>query len=107
MIQEKTRLFVSQYCSEVSELLGDRLDSIYLFGSSARGESEQSSDIDLAFVIRGEFDYGPMIDLTSESTARSSLANDAVISRVFVSERDFLSSNLPFYRNLRREGIRL
>jgi len=107
VIQDRAESYIHRYCDEIRELLGDRLTSIYLYGSAARDEAREESDIDLAFVIRGDFSRGSLIELTSELTSRTSLDNDVVISRAFVSDQEFLSSELPFYRNLRKEGIPL
>ncbi len=105
MDQEKAREIVREYREGLKEIFGDQLQSVILYGSRARGEDRQDSDIDLLCVLRGSFDYGEAIRRSSELTAGISLDRDVVLSRVFVSERDFSSRNLPFFMNVRREGV--
>ena len=44
------------------DLYGDRLVSVILYGSYARGEATEDSDIDVAVVLKGEFAPGREID---------------------------------------------
>ena len=37
----------------LKEFLGDRLTGLYIFGSKARGDDEESSDIDVAIIVGG------------------------------------------------------
>jgi predicted nucleotidyltransferase len=90
---------------EMSQVLGDRLDAIILFGSQARGDAQDGSDIDVLIVVRGEFDYGDLIRRTSASIAALCLENDVVISRAFVSKDQFEREHSPFLLNVRREGV--
>jgi predicted nucleotidyltransferase len=90
---------------ELALTLGDRLDTIILFGSRARGEARPDSDIDLLVVVHGEFDYSDLLQRTSPGLAALSLQNDVVISRVFVSREQYNHASTPFLLNVRREGV--
>ncbi len=90
---------------ELAPLLGDRLDRIVLYGSHARGEAQPGSDIDVLVVLRGDFDYGDLIRLTSSVVSRLSLEYDVVISRAFVTPERYEKEQSPFLLNVRREGI--
>ena len=96
-----------EYQLRLVELLGDKLDSIVLYGSQARGDATEGSDIDVLCVMKEPFDYAEMLDLTSKASAELSLKYDVVLSTTFVTRRDFESRNIPFLMNVRREGIRL
>jgi len=86
-------------------ILGDALHSVVLYGSQARGDAQKRSDIDVLCIMREPFDYGDLIERTSELTARLSLKHDVVISRAFVSIEDYESTRSPFIMNVRKEGI--
>jgi uncharacterized protein len=93
------------YREGLAELFGGELDAVLLYGSQARGEAGEDSDIDVLCVMRGAFDYGEMIARTSELTARLSLGYGVVLSRAFVTREDFATRQLPFLMNVRREGV--
>lgn len=78
-----------------------------LFGSQARGEAEDASDIDVLVVLIGRVNPADEVSKSSEIVADISLRNDVVISCVFIDEESFLHRNGPLLRNVRREGIRV
>jgi len=92
---------------ELSRILGDHLESVYLFGSRARGDARSDSDIDVLVVVRGDFDYGDLIRRTSFIVSALSLQHDVVISRAFVSKEQFAREQSPFLLNVRREGVKV
>lgn len=89
----------------LSEILGDRLEAVYLYGSRARHDAERESDIDILIVIRGEFDYFELSGITSDLTWKLSLENDVVISRIFISRDKFEQADSPFLHNISREAV--
>jgi predicted nucleotidyltransferase len=89
----------------LSEILKDRLEGIYLYGSQARGEARVGSDIDVIIVLERDFEYGEMLDQTIDLVADLSLEFDVVISRTFVSKERFQNEMSPFYMNVRREAV--
>ncbi|MBS3933552.1 MAG: nucleotidyltransferase domain-containing protein [Truepera sp.] len=98
---------LAEYRARLATLLGDNLESVVLYGSRARGDAEEGSDIDVLCVMRRPFDYGEMIERTSEATAEISLKYDVVISRAFVTRDDYRFRKTPFLTNVRREGVAL
>ena len=90
----------------LAEILGERLEAVYLYGSHARGEAWAGSDIDVLILIRGEFYFFDLMDATSDLAWKLSLDNDVVISRVFMSKEKYKNGQTPFIMNLQREAIR-
>lgn len=96
---------LATYRVRLVALLGDHLESMVLYGSQARGDAEEGSDIDVLCVLKGPFDYGDMIQRTSEVTAETSLEYEVVLSRTFVTRDEYISKKTPFLMSVRREGV--
>lgn len=47
------RLLVERFVERLQESLGDDLDAIWLYGSKARGDASEESDVDLLVLARG------------------------------------------------------
>lgn len=87
------------------DMFSDNILKIILYGSVARNENTDESDIDIAIIIRNEMD-----DATKERFIRWSAELDLRYDRVF-SIIDIQEENmekwgkvLPFYQNVQKEG---
>jgi predicted nucleotidyltransferase len=108
MTQSLLEMILSEYRRGLAAILGDRLEAVILYGSQARGDARGAdSDIDVLCVMRGPFDYDQVMDRTAELTARLSLEHDTVWSIVFTTRGKYETSGLPFYMNVRKEGVLL
>ena len=103
--QKKVSEIIKKYHEKIIDIFKDQLENMILYGSFARDEAYEGSDIDILVILRPPFDYANAMRKTSELTANMSIQYDVVISRVFVSNSDFKERNLPFFMNVRREGI--
>ncbi|MEW5938146.1 MAG: nucleotidyltransferase domain-containing protein [Chloroflexota bacterium] len=90
----------------LTEIYGDRLKAVILFGSFARGEGRlPDSDIDVLIVLKGEFNSREMDKLSADFIADLSLEHDVLISTKLASETKYAESQWPLYINVRREGV--
>ena len=104
-MSEKVKTILAQLRRRFERLYGDRLVRIILFGSQARGDSEDGSDIDVLVVLAGPVAPCEEISRTIDDVADLSLQNDVVIACVFMDEDRFLHRNGPLLRNVRKEGV--
>lgn len=105
METEKLQIVMNKLKTRLSEILKDRLETVYLYGSQAREEAQTGSDIDVIILLKEDFDYGEMLDQTIDLVADLSLEYDVVISRVFTSSERYKNEMSPFYMNVRREAV--
>ncbi len=90
---------------DLSDFYKENLESLILYGSQARGDAKEFSDIDLLTILRTEINPYKEIDKTGDIIAKYSLENDVVISCHFISSAKFHQQNTPFLANVKREGI--
>lgn len=106
-LNPKLAEIIEEYRKKLADILGDDLESVVVYGSQARGEAIEASDIDVLCIMRRSFDYSDLIRRTSEATAAISLQHDVVLSRAFVMRIDYEKRSSPFLMNVRREQIAL
>ncbi len=86
-------------------LYGPRLRNVILFGSYARGDAEDGSDIDLVVVLDDFQDAEAENARISPIASELSLNHDVLISCMIYSESEFRRWNTPLLLNVRREGV--
>jgi predicted nucleotidyltransferase len=92
----------------VKKLLGDKLKRVILYGSYARGDYDDESDIDFAafanvtLIQINEYD-----DELADVCLELSLKYNVVVSIMIISEDNFNGYReiLPYYSNIVKEGI--
>lgn len=84
---------------------GPRLKGLYLYGSYARGEQQEYSDIDVLIVLDVISHYAAEVDLTGYLLSPLSLKYDAALSRVFVAEQEWKTRSTSFLDNVREDAI--
>jgi predicted nucleotidyltransferase len=98
---------VREFRSELTRLYGPRLREIVLYGSWARGEATEDSDIDLAVVLAGRVRPGREIDHMADAATNAGLKHNVLLSIYPVSQHKYRLHRGPLLSNLRREGIPL
>ena len=99
------KTIVAELRGRLQVLYGDRLAKVVVFGSHARNEATENSDIDVMVVLNGEISPSQEIARTIDDVADISLTNDVVLSCVFMTEIRYELEQCPLLLNVRREGL--
>lgn len=92
--------------SQINTLYQNRLYNLVLFGSQARNEAVEGSDIDVLIVLKDEnVNAVKELRIITDLITSLSLEFNEVISCVFVSEKRYLNEKSPLLLNVRKEGI--
>ena len=89
---------------------GDDIEAIYLYGSYARGDFDEDSDIDFAAIVKGDtVDIGKKRDQVWNDTVRMDLELNVVSSPMVVSSKIFeeYKHDAGYYGSIFKEGKRL
>lgn len=89
----------------LERLYGSRLQDLVLFGSFARGQEREGSDLDVAMIL-DDFDRPwPEIERTGPEVSRLSLQYGLTISLIPVRSKDWAGRDTPLLLALRAEGV--
>lgn len=104
--QEKNGL--ERFKGALQRLLGDNLLSLRLFGSRARGEGTDESDLDVLVIVTKK-DRALCRRIVEESL-EVDLACDVNLAPTILTANEYRQNQdygTPFYRNVEREGVSL
>ena len=93
---------INEFVNSLKSKNGNKIKKIILFGSYARGDYGEESDIDILIVGDVDFDY--VIDLCTKILLKYGIVINAIIE----SEEEFNKRiNWSFHKNVLDEGIML
>ncbi len=86
-------------------LYGERYRGLVLYGSYARGEADEGSDVDVLLLLEGAVNPSRELRRVEPIVWPLSLELEIVVSLLPVSLAYYRDSMEPFMRNVRREGM--
>ena len=99
---------IDKFVEECSNILGDRLKKIILYGSYARGDYNKSSDIDILVLT----DYNPsqfysVLKELSSMTYDIELDYNVILIPLINNIKTYNEEmdTIPFYANIQKEGV--
>ena len=101
---------MQEFAKSVRKMLGNSLDSVIVYGSYARGDYSELSDIDVMLLVSlGEEEIKKISDQISDLAFDFMMKYGVDISPVITNTDHFnyWVDNLSYYRNVRDEGVRL
>jgi predicted nucleotidyltransferase len=99
-----------QIAHEARLLLGDKLDRVLLYGSYARGDFDEESDIDIMILADIPASETWQVNMQINTLAcRLGLENDVVVAPYVTDSATFYKflKAMTFYENVMRDGVLL
>lgn len=90
------------------DIYGQAIKTIVMYGSFARGDFDNESDIDFAAIVEGKRQaLQKQLEKVWDKASDIGLEYDAVVSPVVIPYEEFIKykDKLPYYRNIDKEGI--
>jgi len=103
--REDALRLVGEFRQGLEVIYGHRLRGVYLFGSYARGEADEDSDVDVAVVLEGPVHGWTEGKRTIELVGDLSLRECCVIVPFFLSEQEHCTTPYAVHRSIVREGV--
>lgn len=92
------------------EVYGSNIKDIILYGSYARGDFSEESDVDVVAVVHGtRIELQDKLKIVWESAAEIGLENDVILSPAVIPYDEFFryKNTLPYYKNIAEEGKKI
>ena len=99
---------IQRFVKEVQQLFGDRLKKIILYGSYARGDYNNQSDIDIMILTDLSFkEIEEYRDKISDIAYDIELDTGIILSPIIKNIEKYNSriNFVPFYKNVQKEGV--
>lgn len=107
-LREYEKAAIASFCHRLDDFLGDDLCQLWLFGSKARGDFDEDSDLDLLIVLHGL--NSERRGIIRRLAARASLEYDTLINTHLYEEarwQAIVACQDTLWREVQRDGVPL
>ena len=107
-MDKKVEKIINDFSNDTKNILKENLIAEYLFGSTARSENTDFSDIDILIIVK-QFDYKTreiLSSLASEYSINYGLCISPILKDKNIWEKNKIHQTL-FYREVQQDGIKL
>lgn len=101
-------IVINEFVVQVRQLIGKRLKKIILYGSYARGDYNEHSDIDIMILTDFNFEeIEKYRDIISDIAFEIELNTGLVISPIIknINKYNARVNVIPFFSNVEKEGV--
>jgi predicted nucleotidyltransferase len=104
-VPARIRKLMRELKEGLARIYGGKLKAVYLYGSYARGDYRQGSDVDVMILLTDYKDYWKEWQRSSDYVSDVSLKYDVTVSCILIKEIQWKESDKPVLQNIRREGL--
>ncbi len=104
-LTEKEKQAVKELVDELKKLYGENLSRVILYGSKARGDATEDSDIDIMIILKDVKDKSKELEKVIKLTTEIDFRYETLISVTLQSDEEYLKKRSPLLLNVRKEGI--
>lgn len=101
----RTRKLLQKLKNGLIRVYGEQLNAIYLYGSFARGDNVDGSDLDVAVILKDFQRRAAEVRRTSELVGDLSLDFEITVSPLFLRENEWTTNKFSLLRNIKAEGV--
>lgn len=97
-----------EFVRRLAEQVDPQLFTVTLFGSRARGDADEESDLDLFVALKENDPHGKIKEAASHIACDLTLESGVLVS-LFVADKEFLKQHegFSFLRTVEEEGVPL
>ncbi|MFB6098891.1 MAG: nucleotidyltransferase domain-containing protein [Salinibacter sp.] len=99
------RNLIRRLRARLESIYGDRLHAVVLYGSHARDEASEASDVDVMVVLEGEVNAWTELQRMSGPAYDLELETEEMITLYPISRAEFEQKEHPLLVTVHREGI--
>lgn len=104
-LPQKIKRILAEIKECLKKIYGDTLKEVILYGSYARGDFINGSDIDIIILLEKMKEHIIEREKYFDAIWELSLEYDIVISIIPLKEEEYQTRNLPLILNVKREGV--
>lgn len=105
---ENISIIMYKFAQELKHILGEKLTKVIVYGSYARGDYRDNSDVDIMILVKMSEEEIRLVkndiyDLAFEFEMNTGIELSPIIKNE--DQYEYWADTLPFYRNVRDEGV--
>ena len=104
-VPARIRRLMKELKEGLVQIYGDKLKAVYLYGSYARGDYREGSDVDVMVLLKDYSNYWKEYMRSSDYVGDISLKYDVIVSYILIKEIQWKGEDKPILRSIRREGL--
>jgi len=106
-VMKMMRTLIQEIEKRIKDHYGEKFQGLILYGSMARGEADDSSDIDLLVLLSQPLNYFQELRKIVDILYPVQLKADILISAKPAAVDEFEAGQIGLYRTAKREGLAL